>query len=441
MKRQMMDELVSWKTRDDRKPLLLTGVRQSGKTYLLQQFAREHFSGNFVYFNLEKDALIGSVFEGNFSPKRILKDLQNLFLSEPIVPGKTLLILDEIQIAPRAITALKYFYEEMPQLHIIGAGSLLGVSLRREAASFPVGKVERMQLYPMNFTEFLWATDNANLIDGLGEQNLTDPLPEYYRQTLERLLLDYYIVGGMPEAVNTWVLTQDNESVGRIHDQLLMGYQNDFSKYAPLPEFSNLNIIWDSIPVQLGQDNQKFIFSRVKKGGRARELEGSIQWLIDAGLVHKVDMTPEGNQIPLTMKANKTYFKLYFCDIGLLCRKLGITPAILKKPNVNQSQLIGAVTENYVLLELFAHGFIPYFWRSGNQAELDFLVEYRGNIIPIEAKATVNRSAKSYGSFVKRYNPTNGFFFSLENIWLNDKGQTKTFHLPLYLVYRMSEYL
>ena len=424
MKRMIMDDLVRWKDAPGRKPLLLTGVRQCGKTYILKRFGEEHFS-DVAYLNLEKTPSIAAVFEQDLDPVRILSELSNVFLRSPIEPGRTLLILDEIQAVPKAITALKYFYEDLPTLHLIGAGSLLGVSLRRDAASFPVGKVERKQLYPMSFRE-----------ESLDDKALSGELGAHYTEPLKKALLTYYVVGGMPEAVHTWVTTQDYQQVQQVQDNILFGYAGDFSKHAPPREFPNLEAIWQSIPVQLAEDNSKFVFSRVKKSARAKDLEAAIQWLVDAGLVHLLQKVEQAKS-PLAIHADASFYKVYLCDVGLLCRKAGLSFAAVFDDSVGYQGFKGALTENFVLTELLSSGFSPYYWRSGNTAELDFLVESEGQVIPIEAKANLNTQAKSYREFVKRFKPRVGFKFSLKNIGENQVEDTKTHSLPLYLVYHM----
>ncbi|NLZ56334.1 MAG: ATP-binding protein, partial [Clostridiaceae bacterium] len=299
MKRMILAELASWRDKSDRKPLLLTGVRQCGKTYILQKFGREYFD-DVAYVNLERNPEIGRVFEQNFDPQRIIDELGNLFLGRPILPGKTLLILDEIQTQPVAISALKYFCEDIPELAVIGAGSLLGVSLRREEASFPVGKVDRLQMYPMNFCEFMWASGYENYQDMLRKHPLEERVPDYVMSKMERLFYEYLVVGGMPEAVAVWVRSKDLAQVADIQDNILFGYENDFAKYAPVSEYTNIRAIWRSVPEQLARENNKFVFSRVKKSARAKDLEQSIGWLVDAGLIHLVNKV-ENAQIPLSV--------------------------------------------------------------------------------------------------------------------------------------------
>lgn len=439
MRRMIMEKLIEWKERKSRKPILLTGVRQSGKTYIIQKFGEENFS-SVAYINFEKSPNVASVFEEDLQPKRIIADLENLVVREKIQPGKTLLFFDEIQMAPKAITSLKYFQEELPGLHVIGAGSLLGVSLRDDKGSYPIGKVERMQLFPMNFVEFLWALGQEGLLTSLGKRDKESELPAQLFQPLKKSLLTYFAVGGMPEALSTWVRSQDYAQVEKVQEDILAGYAGDFSKHAPSSEVVNLESIWRAIPAQLAQDNSKFIFSRVKKSARAKDLESSIQWLIDAGLIHVLEKV-ENAQIPLSAYADHTYFKVYLCDVGLLSRRAGLSFKTILEETEALSTYRGALTENYVLTELIAQNFQPYYWRSGNTAELDFILESGGEVVPIEAKANLNTQAKSYREFVKKYRPNIGFKFSLKNRGVNQVESTTTFSLPLFLVHQLREYI
>ena len=437
MKRMILAELASWRDKSDRKPLLLTGVRQCGKTYILQKFGREYFD-DVAYVNLERNPEIGRVFEQNFDPQRIIDELGNLFLGRPILPGKTLLILDEIQTQPVAISALKYFCEDIPELAVIGAGSLLGVSLRREEASFPVGKVDRLQMYPMNFCEFMWASGYENYQDMLRKHPLEERVPDYVMSKMERLFYEYLVVGGMPEAVAVWVRSKDLAQVADIQDNILFGYENDFAKYAPVSEYTNIRAIWRSVPEQLARENNKFVFSRVKKSARAKDLEQSIGWLVDAGLIHLVNKV-ENAQIPLSVHADSSYYKVYFCDTGLLCRKANFSLRSILERSPSTGGFRGSLTENYLLNELLALDYAPYFWRSGNTAELDFLIEEAGSVIPIEAKTHLNTQAKSYRTFIRQFRPRIGYKFSLSNCGVSTDGETTTYSVPLFMIWRMGE--
>ena len=273
MERDIMNQLLEWKENPDRKPLLITGVRQCGKTYVCREFGEKYFEDT-AYFYFEGNKGLASVFDYDYDTDRILDELGNIIRGKEIIPGKTLVIFDEIQACPAAVTALKYFCENKKNLHIICAGSLLGVSLKRDHISFPVGKIERLQMYPLTFSEFLRADGKQSLIDGVKKYDLDKELPELYTGTLERELKYYYIVGGMPEAVLKWTRTHNIQDVEKIQDEILAGYGSDFAKYAPLTDIPKLGWIWDSVPQQLARENNKFIFSHVREGKRSHELKG-----------------------------------------------------------------------------------------------------------------------------------------------------------------------
>ena len=439
MKREIMKDLISLKNKKNRKPLLLTGVRQCGKTYILKKFGEEHFD-SYVYINLERDPQIAAVFNYDYDINRILQDISNLSLTPKIIPGKTLLIIDEIQFNPKAITALKYFQEDLPALCVVGAGSLLGISLREEGASFPVGKVDRLQMYPMTFKEFLFQSESSRIAESIESYDLTKPLPDYILENLNREYTHYLLVGGMPEAVKTWFESRNLSEVYEIQDNIISGYENDFSRHSPKNELTNIELIWRSIPEQLAQDNNKFVFSRAKKSARAKDLEKSIGWLIDAGLIHVVTKI-ENPQVPLSFYNNSSFYKIYLCDVGLLSRIANFTLKSLLEKDDLTGGFRGSLAENYVNNELIALGYDTYFWRSGNSAELDFLIEDDGRIIPIEVKANINTKAKSYNVFVKRHKSEVGFKFSQNNIGQNIVENTNTYSLPLSLVYRIKGYL
>jgi len=439
MKREIMQDLISWKNKRNRKPLLLTGVRQCGKTYILRKFGEEHFD-NYVYLNLERDPQIAAVFNYDYDTKRILQDISNLSLLPEIIPNKTLLIIDEIQFNPKAITALKYFAEDMPELCIVGAGSLLGVSLREEGASFPVGKVDRLEMYPMSFKEFLLESKSRRIVNSIENFDITKLLPDYILDNLNREYTNYLLVGGMPEAVKVWFENHNLAEVNEIQDNIIAGYENDFSKHSPKNELTNIELIWRSIPEQLAEDNNKFVFSRVKKSARAKDLEKSIGWLIDAGLIRVVTKV-DNPQVPLSFYSNSSFYKIYLCDVGLLSRMAGFTLKSLLEKDESTGGFRGSLSENFINNELVSLGYVTYFWRSKNSAEVDFLIEDDGRVIPIEVKANVNTKAKSYNDFIKRYKTKIGFRFSLNNSGENKVGVTKTYSLPLSLVFRLKDYL
>ena len=431
MKREFIKELVKWRDSSRRKPLLITGVRQCGKTHTLKEFGNTCFD-NVCYVNLESSSNYAAIFDYDFDVKRIIREIE-LIEQCKIIPGKTLLILDEIQEVPRAITALKYFCEEMRELHVACAGSLLGVALRNENIAFPVGKVNRKKMYPMSFKEFVVANGQEKYIELLANWNREREIPEVYSRPLEQLLKEYYIVGGMPEVVQEYVNTHDFKTVQEIQDEILADYADDFSKHAPASEVEKIRLVWDSIPKQLAKENNKFMFSHVKEGKRAHELEAALQWLKNAGLAHLLELV-RNVETPLSANADATYFKAY---CGLLCRRLGLGYKDFLGETNNLKTFKGAVVENYVMNELICYDKQPYFWRSGNTAELDFLFEEDGEIVPVEVKSATNTQAKSYKQFCKRYGPRRGYKLSLKNLAVNDCEGTETISLPLYLSWKI----
>ena len=437
MQRDFIQNLIEWKDSKRRKPLILTGVRQCGKTYLLKEFGSKYFE-DFCYINFESAGKYSAIFEYDFDVKRILRELE-LAENVKITAGKTLLIFNEIQECPKAITSLKYFCENLQELHLVCAGSLLGVALKKENISFPVGKVNRMQLYPMSFKEYLQAVGEGKYIELFNDWNINREIPELYTVPLERHLKNYYIVGGMPEAVKEFAESGDYAEVAKIQDEILSDYSDDFSKHAPISEIEKIRMIWDSIPKQLAKENNKFVFSHVKEGKRAHELEAALQWLKNSGLVHLVELV-QNAELPLSSNADSTYFKVYMADSGLLCRRLGLSYKNILEENTALSTFKGAITENYVLQELIVQNKVPYFWRSGNTAELDFLFEEDGNVIPVEVKAATNTQAKSFKQFCKKYQNKTGFKLSLKNIAENDCEGTNAVNLPLYLLWNISLY-
>lgn len=437
MQRDFIQNLIEWKDSKRRKPLILTGVRQCGKTYLLKEFGSEYFD-NFCYINFESAGKYSAIFEYDYDVKRILREIE-LAENVKITAGKTLLIFDEIQECPKAITSLKYFCENLQELHLVCAGSLLGVAIKKENISFPVGKVNRMQLYPMSFKEYLQAVGEGKYIELFNDWNINREIPELYTVPLERHLKNYYIVGGMPEAVKEFAESGDYAEVAKIQDEILSDYSDDFSKHAPISEIEKIRMIWDSIPKQLAKENNKFVFSHVKEGKRAHELEAALQWLKNSGLVHLVELV-QNAELPLSSNADSTYFKVYMADSGLLCRRLGLSYKNILEENTALSTFKGAITENYVLQELIVQNKVPYFWRSGNTAELDFIFEEDGNVIPVEVKAATNTQAKSFKQFCKKYQSKTGFKLSLKNIAENDCEGTNAVNLPLYLLWNISSY-
>ncbi len=432
MKRALISELVGWKEKKNRKPLILKGVRQCGKTYLLKQFGEEHYD-SVAYFNFEENSALEKVFEGDYDTARIIFEL-GLSAGKTIHPEKTLIILDEIQECGRAITAMKYFCENAPEYHIVCAGSLLGIAIRKQL-SFPVGKVDFLTLYPMSFSEFLRAVDGDMLADYVEGFKKGDKIPEVVGDKLTILLKQYYITGGMPEVVKAWCDTHSIDEIEKVQQNIISSYELDFAKHAPAKDFPKLSAIWRSIPEQLAKENTKFIFSHVKKGWRSKDLEDALEWLIAAGLVYKVCKI-EKPFIPLSSYADDTSFKLYMSDVGLL-RKLSKLPyEVVLDATPHYKEFKGSMTENYVLCELLENGCdVAYYWSSGNTAEVDFIVQSGTEIVPIEVKSEKNVKARSLAEYRKRYEPK----YSVKTSMRIETNGIEVLNVPLYLISRLNQ--
>lgn len=439
MDREIVKKLLQWKDSAERKPLLLTGVRQCGKTYTARRFGEEYFE-DVAYFNFEGSVSLSSIFDYDYDTNRILNELGNVVRGKPIVPGKTLVIFDEVQECPRALSSLKYFCEDRRELHLLCAGSLLGVALRHGGISFPVGKVDRLEMFPMSFSEFVRADGGENLLKGLEEVPLERGLPALYTVPMEKHLKYYTLVGGMPEAVSQWTEYHDFSRVEEYQDAILKDYESDLFKHAPSDQIPRLHLIWQSVPKQLAKENNKFVFSHVKTGARAKDLGDSLQWLVDSGLVHRLEMV-SAPEAPLAFTADASYFKVYMSDVGLLRRRANVPPQTILEGGERFAQFKGALAENFVMNELRAQGMTPYFWRSGNSAELDFLIEQEGEVVPIEVKSADNTRAKSFRQFVSRYRPKVGFKVSLKNVGDHQDRDTRVWSLPLYMLWRLRAYL
>ena len=441
MQRLLYSELLKWKKSADHKPLILQGVRQCGKTWLLKEFGENEFEDT-AYFNFERTTQLVSYFEGDFEPKRII-DTLGLSRNKAIVPGKTLLILDEIQICPRAITSLKYFAEELPELHIAAAGSLLGVSLAQmgKQISFPVGKVRTLTLYPLNFEEYLLANGYDMLRDKLAASDENDTAASLFEQKLTELYYQYLITGGMPAAVNTWISSHNIEEVDTILSSILSDYEKDFVKYAPKNDYPKLTAVWESIPEQLAKENQKFIFSRVKTGARARDLEDALYWLISAGLIYKVSKA-EQPFIPLSAAADTTNFKIYLSDTGLLRVLSGFEPGAILNMNDQTAYMRGILTENFILTELISTGHKQlYFWKAKSAAEVDFLMQSNSTVIPVEVKAGKNIRSRSLTEYRKKYAPKTAVRCSLQPLSVHNDESGTLLSVPNYLVWNLQKYL
>ena len=441
MKRLIYDTLLEWKENQDRKPLILEGIRQCGKTWVLKHFGEEEFK-DVAYFNFEYDDRLQKIFEGDLKVSRIIKDL-GILRNKHINPGNTILILDEIQVCPRAITSLKYFCENMPELHIATAGSLLGVSVAQmgKNISFPVGKVKMLKMYPLNFAEYLMAKGEDLLYDHLITMPLDEKISEAFTGRLESAYHEYLITGGMPEVVNRWMNNHDIEDIERVQSEILGNFEKDFVKYAQVSEFPKLSLIWHAIPAQLAKDNQKFIFAHIKKGLRARDLEDSLQWLISAGLIYKVEKI-ERPYIPITTYADATYFKIYLSDVGLLRRMSRFPSDIIFDNSPLTSDMRGILTENFVVTELVANSFeIPFFWKSRGIAEVDYVIQNSVDVIPIEVKSARRTRSKSLAEYRKKYTPRIAVRTSLNNIARYSDEYGEILDVPLYLLWRLKAFL
>lgn len=439
MIRKEYASLINWKNKKIRKPLMVLGVRQCGKTYLIKEFGKQEFE-DMAYCNFDGNKGLQSIFDYDFDINRILEELGSIVLGKKIVPGKTLLVLDEIQDCPRAIQALKYFCENLPELHVIAAGSLLEIALRGEGTSFPVGKVERLEMFPMSFEEFVIADGGEKYINGINKIPFEREISELYTVPMQKYLQNYYIVGGMPEAVQKWIDTHDYAEVEQIQDQILRDYADDFGKHTSPETAIKIKLIWDAIPSQIAKDNNKFVFSHVKQGARAKDLEDALEWLVSAGLVYKLNLvsTP---QLPLESMKDNTYFKVYMADVGLLRRKSNVNYRTILNGDASYIQFKGAFTENYVLSQLKCLKVPAYFWRTQADAEVDFISDWEGVLFPIEVKSADNTKAKSLQLFCKRFSPKIAFRTSLKNVGDNIKASTHEWCLPLYILFRLKDYV
>lgn len=439
MERKTLSKLLKWKEKKHRKPLLMTGVRQCGKTYIIKEFGKKEFE-SMAYFNFDGNAGLKSIFDFDFDVERIVDELANIVYGDKIISGKTLVVFDEIQDCPRAIQSLKYFCENMPDLHIIAAGSLLGVALRKEGMSFPVGKIDRMEMYPMSFEEFVIADGGKKYIDGIKKMKFESEIPEIYTVPFEKYLKNYYIIGGMPEAVQTWVDTHDYKEVEEVQDRILKDYADDFGKHTTPDTATKIRLIWDAIPSQIARENNKFIFSHVKKGARSKDLEDALEWLVHAGIAYKLNLV-SNPELPLAGMADHTYFKVYMADVGLLRRKSNVNYRTILEGDTSFIHFKGALTENYIMTQLKCLGVESYFWRTKADAEIDFISDHEGVLLPIEVKSADNTKAKSLHMFCNRYQPKMAVKTSLKNVGDNMDGDTHVWSIPLYMIYRLKEYV
>lgn len=439
MLRKDYEKLLKWKNKTSRKPLLVLGVRQCGKTYLVKEFGSKEFE-NMAYINFDGNKGLQSIFDYDFDINRILDEIGSVVLNKKIIPGKTLLFLDEIQDCPRAIQSLKYFCENLPELHVIAAGSLLGIALKEQGISFPVGKVQRLEMFPMSFEEFVIADGGEKYLNGMSKLPLGREISELYSVPMQKYLQNYYIVGGMPESVKIWIQTHDYNQVEEIQNQILKDYADDFGKHTTPDTAIKIKLIWDAIPSQIAKDNNKFIFSHVKEGARAKDLEDALEWLVSAGLIYKLNLV-QTPQLPLESMKDNTFFKIYMADVGLLRKKSNVNYRTILNGDESFIQFKGAFSENYIMSELKNLGVSAYFWRTKADAEVDFISDYKGVLFPIEVKSATNTKAKSLQLFCKRFAPKLAFKASLKNVGDNMMEETHIWNIPLYIFFRIKEYI
>ena len=423
MYRSVVNQLIEWKESDERKPLIVLGARQVGKTYSLLDFGKQHYK-YVAYINCDENEQAKNLFVQDYNMERVLFAIAAI-AGVPVVPGDTLIILDEIQELQKGLASLKYFCENAPEYHVCVAGSLLGITLRH-GESFPVGKVDMIRMFPMSFTEFLIARGRNLVAEQLQKKNWY-MLPGLHL-TLVQMLREYYLVGGMPEVVKTFLKTNDPNSVRKVQNKILIAYRNDIAKHTTDEESKRIGIVWRSMPSQLSKENKKFIYGVAKKGGRAKEFEVAIQWLIDAGLVIRVGRASSPT-MPLKVYEDLSAFKLYLLDVGLLGAMAEVDPATLILPN-DMKEGKGMFTENYVCTHLAAsieHS-IFYYSKDNSPMEIDFMIQHGTNIVPIEVMSEENLKSKSLSVFLQQHENMRGVRFSMSPY----REQERMTNVPLY---------
>lgn len=429
MERFVLNKLLEWKNSPYRKPLILKGVRQVGKTWILKEFGKRYYE-NTAYFNLDENPEYKQFFETTKDVNRILPNLM-LASGQKIEPEKTLVIFDEVQDCPNVINSMKYFCENAPQYHVACAGSLLGIALAKPS-SFPVGKVNFMQIDPMTFEEFLLANGDDNLLTFLKSWDCLEPIPDAFFNPLCEKLKMYYVTGGMPESVLMWTEARDVATMQEVLSSIISAYERDFAKHPNISEFPKISMIWKSIPSQLARENKKFIYKVVKEGARAREYEDALQWLVDARLVHKIYRSTAPG-LPVSAYDDLSAFKIYLVDVGLLRRLAQLSPTAFGEGNRLFTEFKGALTENYVLQALTTQfEVIPRYWSQTNPPyEVDFLIQRENDIFPIEVKSETNTTSKSLKKFKELF-PNEVKLrvrFSLDNLKLDDD----VLNIPLFM--------
>ena len=433
MYRYKFNELKNWKNSKDRKPLIIRGARQVGKTWLMQEFGKNEYE-KCAYINFDSNIRMAELFSGDFDIERIIQGLK-IESGVNIEPENTLIIFDEVQETPKALTSLKYFYEKANEYHIVAAGSLLGVAMH-EGISFPVGKVDFLDLYPLNFLEFLRALGENDLV-GLIEKNDIEMI-NIFADKLKNYLKQYLYIGGMPEVVETYISTKDFTEVRRKQEVLLEAYEQDFSKHAPNSVVPRIRQLWNNIPTQLAKENKKFIYGLVKQGARAREYEIALSWLIDCGLVYQINRV-NACKVPLSAYQDFNAFKLYILDVGLLCAKAKLDVVSIIDGNEILVEFKGALTEQYVLTEIKSNINSPIFYWSAEKgtAEIDYLIQIGKDNIPIEVKSNENLQAKSLKNFIEKYETQKNVRTSMSNY----RKEEKLMNIPLYLICNIEKIL
>ncbi len=426
MYRYAMENLREWKNRKNRKPLIIEGARQVGKTWLMKEFGRQEYT-NTVYINFDSNSRMAELFSADLDITRILRGIE-IYTGKKINSEDTLIIFDEVQEVPKALSSLKYFYEDAPEYHVICAGSLLGIALHG-GTSFPVGKVEFMKLFPMSFREFLTATGKEQYVELLEQKDYQ--MISSFKQIYIDALKEYYYVGGMPEAVSSYSQVHDLEDVRNIQNMILAAYEQDFSKHAPVSIVPKIRMVWNSIPSQLAKENRKFIYGLLRKGARAKDYETAIMWLIDCGLIHKVSRITTPN-LPLKAYEDLKAFKLYLVDIGLLGALAGLKQSALLDGNDMFVEFKGALTEQYVLQQLVTDPDIGiyYYTNDRGNCEIDFLIDDGDKVIPLEVKAELNLKAKSLKTYREKYSPEVAVRTSMADYKENDG----LVDMPLYMM-------
>lgn len=429
MHRKMTLFLEKWMRGQHRKPLLLEGARQVGKTYILLEFGRNHYE-NLAYFNFETNPKLAQTFDEDINPNYLIPLLSHI-AGQTIIKERTLIIFDEIQLCERALTSLKYFYEEAPEYHIIVAGSLLGVAVNRTKFSFPVGKVDRKIMYPMDIEEFMIALGEDKLVENIKKCFETNkPLPTVLHESALNYYRQYLVVGGMPECVMKFCETKDYILVRHTQAMILLGYLDDMSKYNNANEIRKTRLVYNSITVQLSRKNTRFQYKLVKKGGRASELENAIEWLALSGIVSQVQRV-ETIKKPLENYQDIDAFKIYVSDLGLLCAKKEIIVEDVLYMSEEINDFKGGMAENYVHVQLQINGYHTYYWESDRGAEVDFIIQREGVIIPIEVKSADNTRAKSLAIYMKTFKPKYAIKISTKNFGFEDNKKI----VPLYATF------